>query len=144
MRFDQSEQLGAAILLPAAVYAADNTPAEVSLGKALSATVLISVGAGGITFDATNKVEFKLTHGDTAGGSFTAVTQDDVEGVVVGEGGIIRSLIEAHGTPSVTKIGYTGRKGILKLLADFSGTHGTGTPMSAVVVTGNLERIAPA
>ena len=144
MRFDQSQQLQAKVLLPAAAYNADNTPAEVTLDKAQSATILIEVGVGGITFSGTNKVEFKLTHGDTPGGDFTAVEQDDVVGVTVGEGGIVRSLIAAHGTPSVTAIGYKGRKGILKLLADFSGTHGTATPMSAVAVLGNLERIAPA
>ena len=37
------------------------------------------------------------------------------------------------------KIGYIGGKPYLKLLADFSGTHGTGTPVSALVVRGDLE-----
>ena len=32
-------------------------------------------------FTGSNKVEFKLTHGDTADGSFTAVTAADVQGV---------------------------------------------------------------
>jgi hypothetical protein len=33
----------------------------------------------------------------------------------------------------VQKIGYIGGKGYLKLTADFSGTHGTGTGISAVL-----------
>lgn len=144
MRFDQSEAFSASVLLPAAAYDADNTPAAVALGKAQSATILIEVGAGGITFSDTNKVEFKLTHCDTTDGSYTAVAQADVVGVTVGEGGIVRSLVEAHAAGTVTKLGYTGRKGFIKLLADFSGTHGTATPMSAVVLTGNLDRIEPA
>ncbi|TFL16459.1 hypothetical protein DR046_20100 [Jannaschia formosa] len=136
--------MAASVLLPAAAYNADNTPAEIALGKAGSATILIEVGVGGITFSATNKVEFKLTHADTAGGTYAAVEQADVVGVTVGAGGIVRSLVEAHATPSVTKIGYVGRKGFIKLLADFSGTHGTATPLAATVVTGNLDRVDPA
>lgn len=64
-------------------------------------------------------------------------------GVADLEDGIIRSLIAAHATPSVALIGYKGRKRYLRLLADFSGTHGTGTPLSAMVLLGNLDRIAP-
>lgn len=144
MRFDQSETFTGAVILPAAAYDADNSPASVALGKAQSATVIISVGEGGITFSSTNKVEFKLTHSDVTGSDFTAVTQDDVVGVTVGEGGIVRALVAAHATPSVTLVGYKGRKGFLRLLADFSGTHGTATPMSADVILGNLDRVAPA
>lgn len=144
MRFDRSETFLAAVLLPAAAYAADNTPAAVALGKAQSATILIDVGVGGITFSGTNKVEFTLTHCDTVDGSYTAVEQADVVGVTVGAGGIVRSLIAAHAAASVTLVGYKGRKGFLKLLADFSGTHGTATPMSATVLTGDLDRVAPA
>lgn len=140
MRFDQSQSLGVGILLPAAVYSADNTPASVNLGTAQSATVIIEVGAGGITFSGTNKVEFKLTHSDDDS-TYAAVAQDDVVGVTVGTGGIVRSLIAAHADPSAVKLGYKGRKKYLKLLADFGGTHGTGTPMSAIVVTGNPLKI---
>lgn len=144
MRFDQSETFAAQVVLPAAAYDADPTPAAIALGKAQSATVLISVGVGGITFSTTNKVEFKLTHSDTTDGDYTAVTQADVVGATVGAGGIVRALIAAHATPSVTMVGYRGRKGFIKLLPDFSGTHGDPTPMSAVVLAGNLDRIAPA
>lgn len=131
------------MLLPAAAYSADNTPASVDLGTVQSATVLIEVGVGGITFSGTNKVEFILSHSDVTGSGFEPVTQADVVGATVGTGGIVRELIAAHASPSVTKVGYVGRKRYLRLLADFSGTHGTATPMSAVVVTGNLDRIAP-
>lgn len=143
MRFDQSERLGVSILLPAATYAADNTPATVDLGTAESCTILLEVGVGGITFSGTNKVEFKLTHSDDDS-TYAAVTVADVVGLAsVGAGGIVSSLVAAHAAATVDKIGYVGRKRYLKLLADFSGTHGTGTPMSALAVTGNLLSIAP-
>lgn len=144
MRFDQSQSVTAGVLLPAAAYDADNTPAAFDIGKAQACTILINVGVGGITFSSTNKVEFKLTHCDTSGGDYTAVTQADVVGATVGEGGIVRSLVAAHATPSVAVVGYVGRKQFLKLLADFSGTHGAATPMSATAVRGLLDRVAPA
>jgi hypothetical protein len=144
MRFDQSETFTGAVILPPATLAADSTLVSVDLGIVQSATVIISVGVGGITFTSGNKIEFKLTHSDVTGSGFDAVTQADVVGVTVGTGGIVRSLVAAHATPSVTLVGYTGRKRFLRLLADFSGDHsGGGTPMAAVVVRGNLDRIAP-
>lgn len=114
--------------------AADNTPAAVDLQGFSGALVVIHVGAGGITFDATNKVEFKLTHSEDDS-TYTAVTVDDVTGLSsVGTGGIIKSLTAAHAAATVTEVGYKGGKRYLKLLADFSGTHGTATPISAVVI----------
>ena len=44
----------------------------------------------------------------------------------------------------MTKVGYVGNKRYLKLLADFSGTHGIGTPIAATVIKGNAhERPSP-
>ncbi|MBN9065176.1 MAG: hypothetical protein J0H60_01515 [Rhizobiales bacterium] len=140
---DLSSLVSAAALLPAAVYAADNTPAAVDLNGYESAVLFLHVGIGGITFDATNKIEFKLTHSDD-GTTYDAVTADDVQGVAsVGTGGIVKALVAAHAADDVTKIGYMGGRRYLKLLADFSGTHGTGTPIAATVVKGN-PRFAPA
>lgn len=127
----------ASILLPTAIYTADNTPGEVSIAGFRSALIILSVGVGGITFTGANKIEFKLTHGDTPGGSFTAVEQRDVSGVTVGAGGIIRALTAAHAAATVQRIGYVGGKRIIRLLAEFSGTHGVGTPISASAVLQN-------
>ena len=132
---DVISNIGVAIAIPSADYDADNTPGVIDLRGFDGAALLISVGVGGITFDGTNKVEFKLTHADEENGSYTAVTDDDMQGVEnVGAGGIVHSLISAHANPSVTKIGYVGGKPFAKLLADFSGTHGAATAIGATVV----------
>lgn len=126
-------------IAPAAL-SADNTPAAVDLQGAEAAELVLHIGAGGITFTSTNKIEFKLTHSDDDS-TYTAVDVDDVQGVSsVGTGGIIKSLIAEHASATVSKFGYVGGRRYLKLLADFSGTHGTGTPMSAVVVKGRLHQ----
>lgn len=124
------------IMIAPATLAADNTPAAIDLAGFNAAEILINVGVGGITFSGTNKIEFKLTHSDD-NSTYTAVTDDDVLGVDVADGGIVRSLVAAHAAASVTKVGYIGGKRYLKLLADFDGTHGTGTPISATIVKGH-------
>lgn len=126
----------AAVLIGAETLDADNTPASVDISDYESALVLISVGAGGITFTGTNKVEFKLTHSDDDS-SYSAVAQGDIAGAVVGSGGIVLSLTSAHATPTVNAVGYHGGKRHLKLLADFGGTHAAGTPIAANVLLAN-------
>lgn len=125
------------------VLDADNTPAAIDLQGYQGALILIHVGAGGITFSGTNKVEFKLTHSDDDS-TYTAVDVDDVIGLSsVGTGGIIKSLVAAHASATITEVGYKGGKRYLKVLADFSGTHGTGTPMAVSVIKGGAD-ILPA
>ena len=141
MKKDISTSLSAIAAFGPIVLDADNTPAAIDIGNFGAAIVLIAVGVGGITFSADNKIEFKLTHSDD-NSTYTAVAQGDVKGVTVGTGGIVRSLVAAHAAATLTKVGYHGGKRYLKLLADFSGTHGAGTPMSAVVVAGE-PYIAP-
>ncbi|MEQ8823835.1 MAG: hypothetical protein RIC14_05630 [Filomicrobium sp.] len=127
-------------ILPA-VLAADNTEITVDTLNWRSAMVEMIVGIGGITFDATNKVEFKLTHSDDDT-TYTAVEADDVIlpfGETLGTGGIIRSLVaeKAAADTAAVQVGYVGKKRYLQLLADFSGTHGAGTPIAANIVLGH-------
>lgn len=78
-----------------------------------------------------------LTHSDDDA-TYTAVTIDDVQGLAsVGAGGIVDSLIAAHAAATLTKFGYVGNKRYLKLLADFSGTHGVATPIAAIAAMGH-------
>jgi hypothetical protein len=140
MRFDQSQVILPGFILPPATYNADSTPVTYDLGKCDAATLLIGVGVGGITFSGTNKIEFVWTHSDAAAEGFANVTAADVEGLSTVTTGIVRALIAAHATPSVTKLGYKGGKRYHRLLADFSGTHGTGTPLFGMFVAGILDR----
>jgi hypothetical protein len=96
--------------------------------------VYLMPGIGGITFDGTNKIEFILEHSDD-NSAFTAVEQADVSGGTVTTG-IFRSLVAAHAAATITEIGYIGAKRYIRVVANFSGTHGTGTPMAALVLRG--------
>lgn len=145
---DIHNQLLKKMMLGPISLAADNAPAAFDLQGFASAVLGINVGIGGITFDGTNKIEFKLSHGDTSTvGAHVAVTAADVDILnpdgtkgVVGAGGIVRSLIAAHAAPTVTKVGYIGNKRFLSLLADFSGTHGSPTPIAITLDLGSPER----
>lgn len=125
----------AAVAIGNATLSADNTPAAIDLLGYDAAEILLAIGVGGITFSGTNKIEFVLTHSDDDV-TYTAVETKDMLGVTVAAGGIIKSLIAAHAAAAAYRFGYKGGKRYLKLLADFSGTHGTGTPIAAIVIKG--------
>lgn len=125
-------------LIAPAVLAADNTPVAVDLLGFDAAEIILSIAAGGITFSGTNKIEFVLTHSDDDS-TYTNVTDADMLGVSGISSGIIKSLTAAHASANAYRFGYKGNKRYLKLLADFSGTHGTGTGIAATVVRGAPE-----
>lgn len=134
---DLKSNISIAQALPPATYDADNSPVAIDLQGFDSAVLVLHVGAGGITFTGTNKIEFKLTHSDDDS-TYSAVTISDVQGLdSVGSGGIVKAITSAHASADVTKIGYVGGRRYLKLLADFGGTHSAGTPISSVVIKGN-------
>lgn len=139
--YDKVSVLKPVVSIVPAVLTADNTEITVDTANWRSATVETIVGAGGITFSTTNKVEFKLTHSDDDV-TYTAVEATDVimpYGETLGTGGIIRSLIAAKAAADTVahKVGYIGKKRYLQLLADFSGTHGTGTAIAANIILGD-------
>ncbi len=134
---DNASGISPVIALAAAVLSADNTPAAIDLLDYGAATLLLNIGVGGITFSGTDKIEFVLTHSDDDS-TYTNVTDTDVikdaNAPATISNGIIRALTAAHAAATLQKLGYVGGKRYIKLLADFSGTHGTGTPMSATVI----------
>lgn len=132
---DMHSGVKAMVAIGAAVLDADNTPAAIDLQGYNAAEIILSVGVGGITFTSGNKVEFTLTHSDD-NSSYSAVTDADMLGVSSITDGIIKTLSAAHAAAAAYRFGYVGNKRYLKLLADFSGTHSSGTPMAAVVLAG--------
>lgn len=139
---DLHSNVSLASLIAAGFYDADTALVSADLQGFDAAEVVILAGPGGITFSTSNKIEFVLTHSDEASANFTPVAQDDVLGVTVATGGIVVAFTAAKAAASVHRLGYIGGKRYLRLLADFSGTHGTETALAACAVRG-LPQQAP-
>ncbi len=137
---DLISNISPAYSLTPVVRTADANGSGVDLQGFRSAVVLIQTGVGGITFDGTNKIEYVLQHSDDDS-TYTAVAQADVQGVTVTGSGIVRSLVAAHAAASIVEVGYVGGKRYVRAVADFSGTHGTGTLTSATVIRGGASNL---
>ena len=137
---DRHSNMHVDVAIGCATLAADNTPAAVDIRGFDAAELILNIGIGGITFSGTNKIEFVLTHSDD-NSTYTNVATADVLGAGTVTSGIIKSLIAAHAAAAAYRFGYIGGKRYLKLLADFSGTHGTGTPIAATWDEGRASRV---
>ena len=137
--FDLKNNIKLVESLNAIVKDADTDCTGIDTQGANSAMVMVNVGAPGITFSGTNKVDIKLE--DSSDNSyFTAVTNNNfVTGGTVDSSGIWQT-IDANGECNdVYGIGYVGPKRYIRAVLDFSGTHGTGTVFGVTGALGNLE-----
>lgn len=130
---DMHSHITVDVAIGAEALAADTTPPAIDLQGYNKAEIVLAIGVGGITFDATNKIEFVLSHSDDDT-TYTPVTDDDVLGVSGISNGIIKALTSAHAAAAAYRYGYIGNKRYLKLLPDFSGSHASPTPIAACVI----------
>lgn len=132
-----SELLAVAAIGPA-VLAASTTSQPIDRQGFDSAEIVIAAGVGGITFSATNKIDFRVTHSDD-NATYSDVTDEDMIGVTGIAGGIVKTLDTSHPAATVSRFGYIGNKRYTKVEAVFSGTHGTGTPIAVTWLNGDPE-----
>ena len=122
--------------LNAIVKDADTNSTGVDSQGFSSVTHVVNVGAPGITFSTTHKVEIELEHSDD-NVTFTDVTSNtDVTGGTVGTNGLWQSINADGDCNAVYAIGYVGGKRYSRVVLNFSGTHGTGTVFGVVGVKG--------
>jgi hypothetical protein len=121
---DITEVLSPAVLIGAATLTADNTPASIDRSGFDAVAILLSIGAGGITFDGTNKVEFKLTHSDDDS-TYTAVASSDLIGQSHGTVPAASSNRSSWRMPrqTVEKFGYKGGKRYLQVCSPTSAAR---------------------
>ena len=97
---------------------------------------VVNVGAPGITFSSSNKIDIELEHSDD-NSTFTDVTSNtDVTGGTVDSSGIFQTIDANGDCNAVYAIGYVGGKRYSRVVLNFSGTHGTGTVFGVVGVKG--------
>jgi hypothetical protein len=130
---DLHSKIALAVLIAAQTAAADTTPVAVDRQGYEAVEIALLIGVGGITFSGTNKIEFVLEHSDD-NSTWTKVADKDLLGVSGTSNGIIKALVAAHAAGNNYRFGYKGNKRYVRLTADFSGTHGTGTPIAASAI----------
>jgi len=99
---------------------------------------VVNVGANGITFSTSNKVDIELEHSDD-NSTFTDVAQADIVDGTISSGGIFLKLDgTAGGNPDtagdIFRVGYRGGKRYIRVVLAKTGTHSNGTPIGAFIV----------
>lgn len=99
------------------------------------AGAIFHIGANGITFSTTNKIEVFLQHSDTTtSGDFVDVpATSHTNQVAGGAAGMFASIVANADANQNYRTAYLGTKRYIRVNVVYSGTHGTGT---SVAVTG--------
>lgn len=119
---------------------ATTTPTVVAVDRQgfESVTFVAQVGAGGITFTGTNKIELILEHSDDNSAWSTVTNPKDVVGrTATITSGIVDAWTSAKAAASIHEYGYIGGKRYVRLTPTFGGTHGTGTAVAVTAMLGH-------
>lgn len=128
---DFHSNVKAMVAIAAAAYNADQNGASIERVGYEGLEFVLAMGVGGITFTGTNKIEIIMQDSDD-GSTWAAVEQKDVLGATVTGAGIVKAFTAAHAAAATYRFGYKGAGRYVRLVADFSGTHGAATPLAAV------------
>ena len=125
--FDLKNNIELVECLNAIVKAADTNATGIDTQGFNSSMAIVNVGAPGITFSTTHKVDI-LLEDSSDNSTFAAVTDNNyVTGGTVGSTGIWQTINADGDCNAVYGIGYVGPERYYRVVLDFSGTHGTGT-----------------
>jgi len=135
--FDLKNNIELVESLNAIVKDADTNATGIDTKGFNSSMAIVNVGAPGITFSGTHKVDIILED-SSDNSTFAAVTNNNyVTGGTVGSTGIWQT-IDANGDCNAAYgIGYVGPERYYRVVLDFSGTHGTGTVFGVVGAQSN-------
>ena len=137
---DLKNNIGVVQSLAPAARSSDADGTGVDLQGFESATVVIDMGAEGITLSTTNKIEIELEHSDDDA-TYTDVTSSaDVIGATPVSNGVIATFDANGEAPAISSVGYIGGKRYIRAVANFSGTHGTATPLGVSVIKGHARK----
>lgn len=122
-----------------AVYDATPTPITIDRLGFDSLMFCVSIGVGGITFTATNRIDFIMQHSDD-NATWIPVLADNVLNATPDVNGVVYSLQTAEPIPSAFKVGYiggaVGQKRYVRIYPSFQGTQTTGTAIDALAIQG--------
>ena len=135
--FDLKNNIELVECLNAIVKAADTNAAGIDTQGFNSSMAIVNVGAPGVTFSTTHKVDIRLQD-SSDNSTFADVTDNNyVTGGTVGGTGIWQTIDADGDCNAVYGIGYVGPERYYRVVLDFSGTHGTGTVFGVVGAQSN-------
>lgn len=137
---DEATKLDISNTIDPAVLSSDTNGAAVDASDCHAVTHVVTIGEGGITFGDTNKIEFVLQ--DSPNGSDWSPVTDaaHVTGLTVSASGIFATINGDAAEDQAYAIGYVGPQRYTRVVVDFSGTHGSGTPIGAVAIKSHLRK----
>jgi hypothetical protein len=124
-----------ATAIPLATYATDFNGPAIDLQDFSRVAFAVEVGDDGVTFDTNNNLQIRIQHSDN-GTDWDFIGEADLLGFEPGwgAGGFFVGFATAHPSPTLHKGGYIGDRRYVRLVADFTGTHGTGTAIAAQAI----------
>lgn len=141
---DWSTRMATVSAINPAVYNDDAPVIAVDRSGFDSVTFVASIGIGGIAFTQTNRIDLIMEHSDD-GTTWDPVGATNVLNGAVDANGVVLSQRAAHAAATVHRFGYVdgiiGDRRYVRLRADFNGTHGTGTPLSAIAILGEAREL---
>lgn len=144
---DHSSIMSTVAAVAPGTYSDDPASITVDRSGFDAVTFVLSLGVGGITFTGTNRIDVVMEHSDD-GQAWEPVGADNVNGAVPDGAGIVLSQRTAHAAATVHRFGYVdgtiGDRRYVRLRADFAGTHGAGTPLSAIAILGAARELPAA
>lgn len=98
---------------------------------------VVNVGANGGTLNGSNKVDFKLQHGDIAdlSDALAVATIGEAGGYSVDTNGVFATVDAGGEASAVYKVAYTGNKRYLRVVSDVTGT--ISLPISITAILGD-------
>lgn len=134
-KFDSTNFDAAQILAPN-TYSADTTTGAVDTQGYEAVTFLVNIAAvgdtaGGAYFDCEVQESDTTTDGDFTAVAAASLSDTAVSGVKTNVFAHIDGLSDGS---QIYTVGYLGTKRYVRLKLDFSGTHSTGTKLSASII----------
>lgn len=133
---DLTNNLAVRPVVNPAVLSTDTNGTGIDLQGFDGVDIIAALGAQGVTLSGSVFIDFILQHSDD-NTSFAAAADADIIGAVITSGSGIFARIDANAKAARSySVGYRGSKRYVRVVVDFTGTHGTGTPISVTALCG--------
>lgn len=99
---------------------------------------VINVGANGGTLNGSNKVDFKLQHGDVSdlSDAVAVATVGESGGTTIDSNGLFATVDAGGEASAVYKVAYTGNKRYVRVVSDVTGTISLPVAITAILGDG--------